>query len=310
MHNGRARQQQISPEEQAPLSSAGGNGGSTINIIPPSQETSFDEQTGEHSPTHRIPVCSSTYGSQPDQRISAYRESAVEHTRHLPLSGDEAHRGTRYPRIHFFGLIFNHLPLLGTVPSLENPLVSPLPLSLGIDIDWSSGHPAVTFHLIHAARENKLAPNQQQVFISLSCRQSTRLPCPSLLCNPSDLHFLAPSPQTITPLQIEALAKLETEDLLVRTGIVVENGAQEYRVLCKMDSMSKRCGRCGRWEALVKRKGVNTGTIRETHKYRRWGKCGGCMVAWFCRTECLYDAWMQGGHWRCCFAVRENLRLC
>ncbi|KAI5847545.1 hypothetical protein BZA05DRAFT_420598 [Tricharina praecox] len=215
---GAQQPQHTSADEGAYHSDFDGNFGPAVYNMPPLRSLYTSGQTGEPSSSRRMPAYGEHIGPA---GIEGFQQSSLAFRQGM-------HGKKHYPRIHFFGLNFNHLPPLVTAPSLQNPVAPPLALSLGIDIDWSSGNPAVTFHLIHIERQNGFPPNRQQLFLNLSCPDSKGLPCPSLKYNPHDLHFLAPSSQMISPLQIEALAKLEAEVLVVRTGAVLPNGAQEY----------------------------------------------------------------------------------
>ncbi|KAF8545183.1 hypothetical protein BDD12DRAFT_812322 [Trichophaea hybrida] len=160
-----------------------------------------------------------------------------------------------------------------------------------------------TFHAIHPARFNEHDPRQHQVFLTLSDPASTYLPCPGYLPGTDSLFFLTPALGKNSTLHIEVLAKMEAEELITRTGRVVgEEMVQEYRVLIPIGNLAKKCGGCGRWEALVKRRGIQEeGMPKDT--YRRWQTCGGCGLAWFCNKRCLQVAWDRG-HWRSCVRMR------
>jgi hypothetical protein len=161
-----------------------------------------------------------------------------------------------------------------------------------------------TFHVIHASRFNKFDPAQPQVFLTLSDSSSSYLPCPGYSAGTNSLFFLARPLGQNSPLQIEVLAKMEVEGLIKRTGRTIgEVMAQEYHVDIPIEGLAKKCGGCGRWEALVKRPGTDGVPVRMAYRYRRWQTCGGCGVAWFCSHECLRMAW-ENGHWRGCLKLR------
>lgn len=187
----------------------------------------------------------------------------------------------KFPIAHiiFFGLVLNFLPPTGTAPSELNPLLSPLALSLGIEILPASGNPRI--HLIHSRRENPFLPShvQQQVFLTLSAPTTIAPPSgDNTSCD--SIFFLAPSIRCITPLALEALAKLETVGIVERTGRLGADGSQVFRIDIGIEECSKRCGGCGRWEAVRPARDGKKG-----YRYRRWKTCGDCGCAWFCGIE-------------------------
>ena len=266
----------------------------TVNI-----DNSVDQPnaaTNEHCISALSDTSSSTVSltSTHSRRSNSAELPGIHHPNHQPIRPN--------PPLHFFGLVLSTLPPPGTAPSRIHPRVSPLPLSLGLDIDLASKSPIVT--LVHALRTNPFDAAQGQELLTLTDPTSQLYMCPSLL-HDSNLYFLSPS-YTAGPFLAEVLEKLEEEGLVERTGETVETGAEEYRIMVDMGNMSKKCGWCERWEAVVRRK--STGCWREAAKYRRWKTCSGCGLKWFCRVECQKMAW-DNYHWRECLDAQARKRM-
>lgn len=79
----------------------------------------------------------------------------------------------RTPYIRWFGISHPELPPAGTAPTASNPMVNPVPVSLGISPDNKTKrirNPRV--HLINAARIEPLDPGREAVLISLTAYTS------------------------------------------------------------------------------------------------------------------------------------------
>lgn len=223
-------------------------------------------------------------------------------TKHNPKAARD-----RPPRLNFFGIHLAALPV--TAPSFENPRVNPLPVSLGIEVN-QPGTPNLynpTMHIIHARRVNIFDHTQQQVFLTLNDPRSADLGCPSYIAlhnnrsKKSRTFFWA---DVFDPAVSEVLMELVEKGLIGTTGNMSSTGAQEYEVLIGMHALSKKCERCGRWEAVVEEKREGS---KEKWSYRRWAFCAGCEHCYFCREECAQLAWCY--HWEVCLRIRRMLGL-
>ncbi|CUS07045.1 unnamed protein product [Tuber aestivum] len=270
-------------------SSTGGEKGSahlsyslipSTSIAPPTQPAYMPHppRTSQSIESNQsIFICPYTLGTVPATQVDSVSDGLTPNPKLLaPL--------------RFFGVEHPMLPPPGTRPSSKNPIVNPVPVTLGLFPDnycCRKKNPPVL--LVHAAR-NPFRPGQEDVLGLLTA--DTTQECPSYC--PGVIHFWH---KTSVSYHLSILRQLEAQGILARTGYTLaEPCAQEVRVLLPDFACSRVCWGCGIWEQL------RSPDVNGTRHYGRLKRCQGCGQSYFCNIDCQRKSWHK--HSLYCIAMK------